>query len=323
MQEVNWGMIGCGQVTELKSGPGLYKSKGSNLLAVYDLSFERAKDYAKRHGLKKAYENVEDILNDSKIDIIYIATPPKFHKKYAIACLEAGKIPYIEKPVSMNYKECLEIKNLASDKNIPVYVAFYRRGMEKFLKIKELVNKGEIGDVRAVSLMHTMPVENSELDKNNLPWRLIKEISGGGKFLDMDVHILDVLELIFGELEDAKGFYDTLANYYEVDDTVVASFKFKSGVLASGVWSYVADKITDKVEIIGSKGRIIFAGLPADKFILEKDGEVEEYNFETPEHVAMPYQQAVVNELLGIKKSEASFEEAINLVKMTDKIYGN
>ncbi len=322
MKEINWAMIGCGQVTEVKSGPGLYKSEGSNLIAVFDLSFDRAKDYAKRHGIEKVYEKVEDILVDEEVDIVYIATPPKFHKQYAIACLETGKIPYIEKPVAINYSECLEIKELAEKKNIPAYVAFYRRGMEKFLKIKELVEAGEIGDVRAVSLMHTMPVEDSELDRNNLPWRLIKDISGGGKFLDMDVHILDVLELILGEMEDAKGFYDTLGGYYEVDDTVVASFKFKNGVVGSGVWSYVADKIVDRVEIIGSSGRIVFAGLPADKFTVDKDGVKEEFYFETPEHVAMPYQQAVVNELLGIKNSEASFEQAINLVKMTDKIYG-
>ncbi len=174
MKEVNWGMIGCGNVTEVKSGPGLYKSENSNLIGVYSRSFEKAKDYAKRHNIENVYESVEDLLANPNIDIVYIATPPISHKEYAIACLKANKIPYIEKPVTIKYEDALEIKALSEKLNIPAYVAYYRRGNEKYIKIKELLDKGVIGNVRYVYATQIMKLEENEkslvqtrMDKRN------------------------------------------------------------------------------------------------------------------------------------------------------------
>ncbi|WP_291637088.1 Gfo/Idh/MocA family oxidoreductase [Clostridium sp.] len=323
MENVNWGMIGCGQVTEVKSGPGLYKSNNSSLVGVYNAHYDKAVDYIKRHGIAKAYRTVEDLLADETIDIVYIATPPKFHKEYAIQCLKAGKIPYIEKPVAITYGECLEIKALSEELNIPVYVAFYRRGLEKFLKIKEFLDNKEIGDIRYVNVTQIMKVEDSELDREKLAWRVIPEISGGGKFLDMGVHVIDCLTLYFGEMESINGIVENKGGYYDADDTVVASFKFKNGIVGSGTWCYVADKNINEVQIVGDNGRIVYDGLSAKSFTLIKNGLETIFEFEQPEHIAMPYQQAVVNELIGKGKSFANFKEAINTVEMTEMLLKN
>ena len=320
MKDVNWAMIGCGDVTEVKSGPGLYKSNNSKLIGVYNRTYAKAEDYIKRHNIAKVYKTVEDLLSDEKVDIVYIATPPKSHYQYAVQCLNAGKIPYIEKPVANSYKECLEIKALSEKVNIPVYAAFYRRGVEKFLKIKELLDNKILGEIRYVYVTQTKPVEDTELDRENLPWRVIPEISGGGKFLDMGVHVLDCLAMFFGEYEYMNGIACNQGGYYDAEDTVVATFKFKSGIPGSGSWCYVADKDTNEVQIVGEKGRIVYDGLSAKRFVLEVGGKEETFTFEVPEHASMPYQQAVVNELIGKTDSEANFEQAINVVKMTDMI---
>ncbi|WP_319372073.1 Gfo/Idh/MocA family oxidoreductase [uncultured Ilyobacter sp.] len=320
LDEVRWGMIGTGAVTEVKSGPGLYKSQGSKLIGVYNLDFDQAKDYAKRHNVEKIYKSVEEMLKDRDINAVYVATPPKFHHEYAIKILKAGKIPYVEKPIATNYEDCLEIKALSEELKIPVYVAFYRRGVEKFLKIKELLDKKVLGDIRHVYVTQIMPVEESELDKDRLPWRVIPEISGGGKFLDMGVHVLDCLIMYFGEIETMKGFVENKGGYYKVDDTVVATFKFKNGIVGAGTWCYVADKNINEVQIVGEKGRITYDGLSAKRFTLEINGKVETFEFEEPEHAAMPFQQAIVNELIGKKKSEASFAQSMNTVKITDEL---
>lgn len=320
MKEVNWGLIGCGQVMEVKSGPGLYKSENSNLVAVYDNTYKRALDYGERHNVESVYENVDDLLADPKIDVIYIATPPKFHKEYAIRCLNNNKIPYVEKPLAMTYAECMEIEELSKKKDIPVYVAFYRRGMEKFQKIKELLDTKVIGDVRYVYVTQIMKPEDMDMDPNHLPWRVIPEISGGGKFLDMAVHVLDCLEFYFGKMQTMNGFVENKGGLYRADDTVVASFKFENGIVGSGTWCYVADHEENRVEIVGDLGRIIYDGLSAKRFTLIKDGKEQVFEFEEPEHVAMPYQQSVVNELIGKEKSNANFDEAVNLVQMTDML---
>jgi predicted dehydrogenase len=165
-----------------------------------------------------------------------------------------------------------------------------------------------------------MKVEDNELDREKLPWRVIPEISGGGKFLDMAVHVFDCLTLYFGEMESMKGMVENKGGYYDADDTVMASFKFKNGVVGSGTWCYVADKNIDEVQIVGENGRIVYEGLSAKRFTLIKDDIERVYEFEEPGHIAMPYQQAVVNELIGKKKSFANFTEAINTVEMTEML---
>lgn len=321
MKKITWAMIGAGAVTEVKSGPGLYKSEGSRLKGVYDRGEARAADYCKRHNLEKVYQSVEEILADSEIDIVYIATPPVTHKELVLKVLEAKKIPYVEKPVAMNYKEALEIEEASKKAGIKVYVSYYRRGLEKHLKIKELIQSKKLGEPRYVRVLHSMKVEDSELEKDNLPWRVKYEISGGGKFFDMAVHVLDYLQFYFGDLKEFQGLAKNLGGYYEVDDTVSASFCFENGVIGSGMWCYVADKDEDVVEIVFDQGRIEMSGLGNDSAQVHIGNQVELLKFDAPEHIAMPFQQSVVDELLGKSMSNSDFEQAILPLKMIDELY--
>ncbi|MDC7219386.1 MAG: Gfo/Idh/MocA family oxidoreductase [Spirochaetales bacterium] len=320
MKTVNWGIIGCGDVTEVKSGPGLYKAEHSRLLAVYNRTGERARDYARRHGVDRVYESAEELLADGEIDVVYIATPPNSHRDYALMTLKAGKIPYIEKPLTPSYEEAREIQSLSKELGIPVYVAFYRRGLEKFLKIKELLDRGTIGPIRYINITHTEPVKPVETDKKTQPWRVKPEISGGGKFLDMAVHVLDCLALFFGEFESMEGHVQNLGGYYGADDTISAVFRFKSGLCGAGNWCFVADKQENEVQIIGEKGRIVYDGMSVKEFRLILDGKEKTYQFEKPEHIAMPYEQALVYEILGQKKSHADFDQALSLTKVMSSL---
>lgn len=316
MKTINWAMIGCGSVTEKKGGPGLNKADNSSLAGVYSRTYEKALDYANRHQIDKVYKSVEELLTDETIDAVYIATPPSSHKEYAIAVLNSGKIPYIEKPVTTNYEDTLEIKELSEKLGIPVYIAFYRRGLEKFLKIKELIDNKTIGQVKYVNVTNTSKVRDNELNRDNLPWRVVPEISGGGKFMDVGVHVLDCLELYFGELDFLEGTVQNTGGYYDAEDTVIASFKFKSGIPGTGTWCYVADTYLNQVQIVGDKGRIVYKGLDPKDFTLIIDGVEKLYEFEVPDHVQMPLQQAIVNEILGMGQSHANFDQAVNLSKM-------
>lgn len=320
MKCVNWGIIGTGDVTEVKSGPGLYKADHSNLIGVYNRTHHKAVDFAKRHGVAKVYEEVGDLIGDPDIDVVYIATPPVDHKSYAIDVLKAGKIPYIEKPLTMTYEEALAIKDLSDRLKIPVYVAFYRRGLAKFLAIKELLAAQEIGQVKFVHVIQTSPLKEEFLDREHLPWRVKPEISGGGLFLDIGSHVLDCLMMYFGPLESIHGYALNSGGYYEAEDTVMATFKFKNGLTGTGNWCFVADRQVNRVEIIGDKGRIIYDGLSAKSFKVIKNGAERMYEFRQPDHIAMPYEQAIVDELIGLRKSHANFDHAVNLTQMTDRI---
>ena len=124
---INWGIIGCGKVTELKSGPAFSKVEGSRLVAVMRRNAALAEDYAKRHNVPRFYSNADDLINDGEVNAVYVATPPGSHKEYAIKALKAGKPVYIEKPMALNYGECLAINEAGRKYNLPVFVAYYRR----------------------------------------------------------------------------------------------------------------------------------------------------------------------------------------------------
>jgi predicted dehydrogenase len=320
MKKIKWGLIGTGSVTEVKSGPGLYKIENSELVGVYNRTHEKALDYASRHGINTVYQDVSEMLLNDEIDVVYIATPPVSHKEYAVRVLRNNKIPYIEKPVTMTYEEALEIKRVANKVKLPVYVAFYRRGLEKFIKIKQLLDEHKIGNIKAVHVTQTARVTDEYLDRNHLPWRVKPEISGGGLFMDIGSHVLDTLQMFFGKFESMSGYAMNTGGYYDAEDTVVASFKFKNDIVGTGEWCFVADEFKNEVTIIGDKGRIIYDSMSAKSFTLIVDGVKEDYHFEKPEHIAMPYEQTVIDELLDIKKSYASFDEAINLVEMMEQV---
>jgi len=320
MKEVNWAIVGCGDVTEVKSGPGLYKSENSHLVAVYNRTYAKAVDFAKRHHVAKVYKTVEELLSDATIDVVYIATPPKFHKDFALHVLRANKIPYVEKPVANTYADFLEIKQLADEKKLPVYIAFYRRGLEKFIKIKELLDAHTIGDIRYVSLKQLRKIEPSDLDREHLPWRLIADISGGGKFVDMGVHMLDYLSFFFGNIVELNGSVANKGGLYEVEDTVMVHYQFEDGTVGSGTFCYVADKDENLCEIIGSEGRITFDVMAADSLTIEKNGTSKTLTFAVPEHIAMPYEQSVVNELIGKEKCNNNIENALYLTKAMDNL---
>src|ERR1700730_9641033 len=98
-QVISWGIIGCGNVTEVKSGPAFNKVNHSRLVAVMRRDAAKAADYAKRHQVPAWYSDAESMINDPAVNAVYIATPPKFHEEYVIAALQKGKLVYVEKPV--------------------------------------------------------------------------------------------------------------------------------------------------------------------------------------------------------------------------------
>lgn len=302
MDEVKWGIIGCGNVTEVKSGPAFNKTEHSSLVAVMRRDGELARDYAERHQVPKWYDNADDLINDPDINAIYIATPPDAHEGLAIKAMRAGKPVYIEKPMARNATECDRINAESKRTGIPVFVAYYRRALDYFLKVKELVESGAIGEVRFVDICLQWQPYEEEVGANPKPrWRVNPEISGGGHFHDLASHQFDFLEFVFGPVKSATGFARNQAGLYEADDIVVANFEFESGVLGKGSWCYTIHKNQreDQAQIVGSKGRITFSFFEKFDIKIETTEGTETINIPYPAHVQQPLIGLIVKELRG------------------------
>ncbi|WP_453991886.1 Gfo/Idh/MocA family protein [Bacillus nitroreducens] len=294
--KVRWGIIGCGNVTEVKSGPAFQKVKDSELVAVMRRRGELAKEYALRHNVPKWYDNAEDLIQDPDVDAIYIATPPGPHKEYTLKAAKAGKPVYVEKPMARNYEECLAMIEACRGANVPLYVAYYRRAQERFLKIKELLENGAIGDVRYVS---TTQYRKASVDPNNLPWRVQPEISGGGLFFDLASHTLDILDFLLGPIKEVQGFASNQDGIYEAEDIVTGTYVFEKGIHGVGNWCFTAFKNEDMNEIVGSKGKIAFSTFGNEPIVLTTENGTEEWSFERPQHVHQPLVETIVAELTG------------------------
>lgn len=302
MDTIKWGIIGVGNVCEKKSGPAFYKIEHSELAAVMRRDEAKAKDFSIRHHVGKYYTNAEDLINDPDVNAIYVATPPNSHKEYTIRALNAGKPVYVEKPMAMNYSECLDMLEASKRSGQKLFVAYYRRALPYFLKVKNLLDNQAIGKILTVNIKYFRPASGSDMDSRNQTWRVNKDIAGDGYFFDLAPHTLDILDFLLGEIDEAKGYTRNRGGYYSVSDTISAIMQFKSGVIATGQWCFVSSEQArqDVIVVQGTEGYIRFNTFEFRPISLVTAKGTEIIQTEHPEHIQQPLIQTIVDELRGL-----------------------
>lgn len=286
-------------MTEKKSGPAFAKAEGSSIYAVMSRDAAKARSYAERHSIGKWFTDAMEIIDNPNVDAIYIATPPSSHATYAIMSMKAGKPVYIEKPMAQSYEECMRINRVSRETGVPCFVAYYRRYLPYFNKVRELL--GSIGKPLNVQIRFAQPPKELDYNSTNLPWRVIPDISGGGYFYDLAPHQIDMIQELCGCIIDAYGVCSNRAGLYQAEDTVSACFRFETGLVGSGSWCFVADESAkeDRIEIVGDKGMLCFSIFTFQPIALHDAQGRHEFDIPNPEHVQFPLVQAVVDHLNG------------------------
>jgi len=322
IDSIKWGIIGVGNVTEVKSGPAFYKTENSELVAVMRRNAEKVADYAKRHNISKYYTNGTDLINDPEVDAVYIATPPDSHASYAIEAMRAGKPVYVEKPMARNYTECLEMLKVSKETGVPIWVAYYRRTLPAFLKVKELIELGTIGKPLLVNVKLYKQADERGKTLEEMHWHVFPEISGAGHFFDLASHQFDFLDFVFGPVTNVKGNASNIAGLYPAEDTVSGTWKHESGVVGSGSWCFVVDANSeeDEIEIIGEKGNITLPCFSPGKLKLITDSGITEMEFKNPEHISQNLVEQVVNELRGVEKCVSTGMSAARTSWVLDEV---
>ncbi|WP_433902939.1 Gfo/Idh/MocA family protein [Sphingobacterium puteale] len=317
--KVRWGIIGCGDVTEKKSGPAFNKVKDSRLLAVMRRDTAKAADYAHRHQVPHWYSKVEDLLDNPALNAIYIATPPSSHFDYALKALAAGKDVYIEKPVTLNAHEARLLLDVVRKNNGKLVVAHYRRQLPLFLKVKELLDTGRVGTVRTVQLRLWQSRSPDLVTKGAADWRTDPTISGGGYFFDLAPHQLDLMLYFFGLPISFEGFSQIQDAASAVADQTTGTILFEHQVVFNGSWCFNVrqEDQVDHCEIIGSRGKITFS-IFGNSVAVQSDDEENEFVFEHPEHIQYPMIASTVAFFEGNGPNPASMEEAVTLMEIID-----
>jgi 1,5-anhydro-D-fructose reductase (1,5-anhydro-D-mannitol-forming) len=299
MDIVRWGMIGCGDVAEVKSGPAFQQAAGSRLVACMRRDAARAEDYARRHGVPRWYADASRLIADPEVDAVYVATPPDSHRSYTLLAAAAGKPVYVEKPMARTQAECLEMIAACERARVPLFAAYYRRALPRFLKVKELLAAGAIGEPRLASVTVRMPADPAHHDRAHLPWRVIPEIAGAGLFLDLASHTLDLLDFFLGPISEATGTAANQGGLYDAEDIVTAQLRFPSGVLGAGSWCFTAGDRLDRVELTGSGGTISFATFDEVPVVVTTAAGSQSLSIPHPPHIQQPLIQTVVDALRG------------------------
>lgn len=323
MKQINWGFIGCGEVTEKKSGPAFNEVEGSQVVAVMSRSENKARSYAERHHVRKWYTDASELIEDPDVNAVYIATPPSSHATFAIMAMHAGKPCYIEKPLAASYNDCIRINRISEQTGVPCFVAYYRRYLPYFQKVKEIIESGTIGNVVNVQVRFSVPPRDLDFQSGKeMPWRLQPDIAGGGYFYDLAPHQIDLLQNLFGVITRAHGYPANRAHLYQAEDTLSACFFFESGIPGSGSWCFVGHESAkeDCIEVIGEKGSLsfsVFTYQPIEVITSEGKNSITVPN---PPYVQLPLIKNVIEHLQGIGKCDCTSVSATAVNWVLDRV---
>jgi 1,5-anhydro-D-fructose reductase (1,5-anhydro-D-mannitol-forming) len=316
MDSVRWGMIGCGDVAEVKSGPALQKASGSALVAVMRRDAAKAADYAARHGVPRHYHDADALIADPGVDAVYIATPPSSHCELALRVAHAGKPCLVEKPMALNHAECFIMVEAFEARHVPLFVAYYRRALTRFVSARELLRAGAIGKPTSIHICQFDRLLQGEAVE---AWRVDPAVAGAGLFLDLASHGFDLLDYLLGPIVSVAGFATNTGGAYRAEDVTTASFLFESGVAGTGAWNFNADRNADGIVVTGSDGEMHMPVFANSALVVRKGGSEEVLPFHNPPHVHQPLIQTVVDELLGRGRCESTGRSAARASWVMDR----
>lgn len=283
-RNLRWGFIGCGSVTEVKSGPAYQMTPGLEVAGVTRRDLDKARDYARRHNIARVYSSPAELIAAPEIDAVYIATPPDSHFEYGMAVAAAGKICCIEKPLTSRYDQALQLCEAFEKRQLPLFVAYYRRSLPRFEQVRQWLQQGRIGEVRHIHWQ--LLRQPNRFDLNGLPnWRTDSKVAPGGYFEDIGSHGLDLFCHWLGPITQVAALSSNQQGLYSANDSFSASWQHQSGISGSGLWNFGSPLSRDQAEIIGSRGCIRLALLQDAPLELETADEQLSLVITNPPHI--------------------------------------
>ena len=254
---VKWGVIGAGGIADRRTIPeGIVPAANSELVAVMDADQARGKEVAAKYGVK-CYATEVELINDPKVEAVYIATPVIAHVAQAMMAAEKCKHVLCEKPLAMTMSDCSKVVEACKSSGVKLGLGLMMRFHACHQAIKSVIEGGEIGQpvMARAQLTCWYP-------KIPGAWRQDPKLGGGGALMDLGIHTIDLLRFLLGEVQAVTGFADNVIQDYPVDDSSIVLLKFKSG--AQGVVESFFDipdaAAQNALEVYGTKGCILAKG---------------------------------------------------------------
>ncbi|TDD96787.1 Gfo/Idh/MocA family protein [Actinomadura rubrisoli] len=317
---IRWGILGCGEAAEVKSGPALRQVSGSQVTAVMRRDTSKAEDYARRHGVGRWHGDAGALIGDGDVDAVYLATPPHMHLEYGLEVCAAGKPLLVERPMGRNEEEAAALAGAFEAARLPLFAAYYRRALPRFAKAKEIIDAGVLGTVTSVHYrlchprLHWAPDPATE-------WRVRPEVSGGGFFVDFGCHVVDLVDFLCGPIDEVSGHVRSGPGGLPEGD-VVMSFRTASGVLGAGAWCFATGMRDDALDIVGTRGRMRLRIYWNHRIELDGDFGSRRLSCPDPPHVYTPFVEEIVSALADRPTPVGSAAAAVRANRVMDTVLG-
>ncbi|MCJ7586776.1 MAG: Gfo/Idh/MocA family oxidoreductase [Candidatus Aminicenantes bacterium] len=246
---VKWGILGCAGIAERALIPAIRSSATGELAGIASRDERKARDWAERFGIPRAYKNYADLLKDPAIEAVYIPLANHLHRPWSIRALKAGKHVLCEKPIALSAREARAMAAAAGRSGRLLMEAFMYRFHPQIERALELVRTGEIGEVRFLRSSFTFTYAG---DPFNYHWY---PRMGGGSLLDVGCYPLSAARLVFGAEPLSVYARGRFHPRRRVDMSVSALLEFPGGGWALLDSSYET-QFQSRIEIAGSRGRI-------------------------------------------------------------------
>jgi predicted dehydrogenase len=305
---IGWGVIGVGDVTEVKSAPEIFRAADSDVVHVMRRDADRARDFAARHGIDRWSTDAQAVIDDPEVTAVYVATPTATHAEFAIAAARAGKHVLVEKPMAMSSAEGRAMVEAADTAGVHLWVAYYRRALPRFVKVRELLEAGTLGRLLSVQTTWRKPTDFTG-------WRWDPTENRGGEFYETACHTFDVLDHLLGPASRPWGAVAGDGH------AVSASYRF-GDVVGSGTFSFGTPDAVEETVLTGERGTLTFASFsPTPIRVVTGDG-LETYEVADPAHVHGPLVATILDELRGNGTCPSTGRTALRTSELMDAILG-
>ena len=311
-KDVNWLVIGIGDITRKRVIPAIQAEPRSKLYAVLTRTPQKAEAYPGA----RAYTNLDDALADTGVDAVYVASPVLLHAEHAIASLRAGKHALCEKPVAMNFAEAEQMQSARRNCGRLLGIAYFRRLFPKLVRAKELIAEGAIGKpVFAEANYHGW------LESDERAWLRDPAVAGGGPLYDVGSHRIDACNLLFGRPASAFGLRANALHRLAVEDSATTLIQYAGGVHAVVDVRWNSRMPRDEFRVVGVEGEIVLTPLNGPMLkVVKSNGSVHEENL--PPHANVHYSvvENFVNAVLDGGALACPIDEAIWTDWVTEQV---
>lgn len=318
MDVIRWGIVGCGNVAEYKSGPPLYQTPGSELIAVMRRDAAKAADFAQRHGAKRWYTDAEALIADEDVNAIYIASPRNQHAAHVEMAAKAGRIVLCEKPLGISTAEAQACVDVCRANHVPLAVAYYRRAWPIVQKMRELLNDGAIGQIVSARI-HLADYFAGDPDR---PWLTSKAASGGGALANAGSHWIDLVRYLLGEVISVSAQCSSHVSGFETEDTIVVQMEMMSHALVSVSITLQSPINANELEISGTAGRLRATSLADGQLLVDRVGEeTQVLTLARSRYAHAEFIAALIDRLRLDQPSPIPGEEAVAVWRIMEAAY--